>query len=261
MNTCVPIERRFSRERGQSVVEFVIVIAVFGTLLLGIFQVALLYRAKTTVDYAAFTAARSGSLNGATQQSVDNGMIKGLAPLYATSANAGGLLEAMAKAGAAAKLYHQATAEIISPTRAMFDKVAVQQFDGVKAIPNDDLNYRSDDVRAANLLKVKVTYDYPLIVPVVDRIIASVAGGKHVVEDSDGTPRSMYVLPIQAQAIVNMQSPIRDVDALGAGNGGNPPPGNGRGNPPPTTGGGGGGPNPPLPPQPPPGLPPPMCPG
>lgn len=228
-------------QRGQSVIEFVIAIAVFGTLLLGIFQVALLYRAKTTVDYAAFTAARDGSLHGATQDSVNHGLIKGLAPLYATNANAGGLLEAMAKAGAAVKLYHQATAEIVSPTKAMFDKVAVRQFDGVKAIPNDDLNYRSDDVRAANLLKVKVTYNYPLIVPVVDRIIASIAGGKHVVEDADGMPRSMYVLPIQAQAIVNMQSPIRDADALGGGRGGNPPPGNGGNNPlpPPTSGGGG----------------------
>lgn len=258
------------RERGQSVVEFIVAIGVFGTLLLGIFQVALLYRAKTTVDYAAFMAAREGSLHGATQDSVDNGFIKGIAPLYATNADAAGLLEAWGKAKAAMGVYRQATVQIVSPTKAMFHKVAVKQFDGVKAIPNDDLAYRDAATRAANLLKVKVTYNYPLIVPVVDKIIGRLFGGKHLVEDADGTPRMMYVLPIQAQAVVNMQSPIRDADALGSGkgSGGTSPPGGGGGYPPPGNGGGGnappggGGSNPPgdggLPPPP---VPPPACPG
>ncbi|OZB83197.1 MAG: hypothetical protein B7X28_02535 [Halothiobacillus sp. 13-55-253] len=40
-----------------------IVLPVFGLFLLGIFQGILLYRAKTTLDYAAFMAARSGAMN------------------------------------------------------------------------------------------------------------------------------------------------------------------------------------------------------
>lgn len=243
-------------QRGQSLVEFVVAIGVFGTFLLGIFQTALLYRAKTTVDYAAFVAARDGSLNGATQASVNDGLVKGLAPLYATDASALGLLKAAGKAKAA-EIAHQARVQIVSPTKAMFNQVAVLQFDGVKAIPNDDLAYRSPEVRAANLLKVKVTYDYPLIVPVVDKLIGGLFGGKKLVIDADGVPRMMYVLPIQAQAIVNMQSPIRDVNALASGTGGNPGNGGGGGgsgsNPPPGGGGGGGPSDPPGGPGEPPG--------
>ncbi|TDN57485.1 TadE/TadG family type IV pilus assembly protein, partial [Halothiobacillus neapolitanus] len=41
----------FHRQRGQGLVEAVIVLPVFGLFLLGIFQGILLYRAKTTLDY------------------------------------------------------------------------------------------------------------------------------------------------------------------------------------------------------------------
>lgn len=201
------------RQRGQSLVEFIVAVVAFGTFLLGIFQVALLYRAKTTVDYAAFMAARDGSTHGATQKSVNDGLVKGLAPLYATSADLAGLGKAVAMAKAA-ELAHQAKAQIVSPTRAMFDQVAVAQFDGVKGIPNDSLTYRSEAVRAANLLKVKVTYDYPLIVPVIDAIVGRLAGARKPVLHADGSVRMMWVLPVQAQATVQMQSPIRDSTAL-----------------------------------------------
>lgn len=204
---------RPARERGQTIVEFIVAIAVFGSLLLGIFQVALLYRAKTTVDYAAFMAARNGSLHGATQASLNDGLVKGLAPLYATDASAGGLIKAIALAKEA-QVQGLAHASVVSPTKAMFKQVAVPQFDGVSAIPNDDLAYRSAAVRNANLLKIKVTYDYPLIVPVIDAVIGKLAGTKKLILHADGSVRSMWVLPIQAQAIVNMQSPIRDAKAL-----------------------------------------------
>jgi hypothetical protein len=49
MTTRFPIRT----QRGQGLVEAVIVIPVFGALLLGIFQGILLYRAKATLDYAA----------------------------------------------------------------------------------------------------------------------------------------------------------------------------------------------------------------
>lgn len=240
MGASIPGNRKdIGRQEGQSVVEFLVAIVAFGTLLLGIFQAALLYRAKTTVDYAAFRAARQGSLHGATQESVDNGLAKGLMPLYATDTGAVELGKAFVMAKAV-ELANQATAEIVSPTKDMFEKLAVPQFDGVKAIPNDDLAYRSAEVRAANLLKVKVTYDYPLIVPVIDTVIGRLFGQKKIVPHADGSLRTMWVLPIQAQAVVNMQSPIRDANALSSGNGGNPPPGDGGGGSDPLPPGGGG---------------------
>lgn len=232
MNPYVP--RRSARygQHGQGIIEFAVVIGVFGALLLGIFQVALLYRAKTTVDYAAFMAAREGALHGATQTSVDTGMVKGLAPLFAADASVAGLVKAAALAKAA-QLQGLATAAIVSPTQAMFNQVAVQQFDGVKAIPNDDLAYRSAAVRAANVLKVRVTYDYPLIVPVIDRILGGLGAAQQVpVPHADGSVRLMWALPVEAQAIANMQSPIRNASALGDGGTGVPPDPGGN-NPPP----------------------------
>lgn len=254
-------------QRGQGVVEFLVAIGVFGAFLLGIFQTALLYRAKTTVDYAAFMAARAGSMNGASMSSMKDGLVKGLMPLYATEPDAAGLLKAYGKAKAAALI--QARIKVISPTVAMFNQVAKPQFDGVRAIPNDDLAYRDPATRAANILKIKVTYDYPLIVPVIDKVVGRLFGVKRPVIDVNGKPQVMYVLPIQAQAVVNMQSPIRDANALASGNGGgNNGGGNGGGgsnpSPPPGTGGGDGNPPPNPPPGggiPPPPTPPFACPG
>src|SRR5689334_2979440 len=51
-------------QRGQSLTEFVISMFGFGLLLLSLLQAILLYRAKTTVDYAAMEAARAGALHG-----------------------------------------------------------------------------------------------------------------------------------------------------------------------------------------------------
>lgn len=115
--------RPAGRQRGQSVVEFVVVIGVFGTFLLGILQTALLYRAKTTVDYAAFMTARAGSLNGAEMASMKEGLVKGLLTLYATKATLGGLAEAYAKAkeAVASPLTQQAQIQVISPTQATFN--------------------------------------------------------------------------------------------------------------------------------------------
>lgn len=56
--------------------------------------------------------------------------------------------------------------------------MAVKQFDGMRAIPNDDLAYRDAATRAANILKIKVTYAYPLIVPVVDKLIGRLVGSQ-----------------------------------------------------------------------------------
>ena len=48
MNTAVP---RRQRQRGQSMVEFCIVVPLFLFMLLLIFQLVLIYRAKSTLDY------------------------------------------------------------------------------------------------------------------------------------------------------------------------------------------------------------------
>ncbi|TDN58028.1 TadE-like protein [Halothiobacillus neapolitanus] len=77
-----------------------IVLPVFGLFLLGIFQGILLYRAKTTLDYAAFMAARSGAMNFAQKSAMIDGLARGLMPLYAHQTGGGEVAVAYAKARA-----------------------------------------------------------------------------------------------------------------------------------------------------------------
>lgn len=202
-------------QHGQSLIESLVVIPVFGVLLLGIFQMTLLYRAKAVVDYAALEAARSGATQFATMDAMRAGFVRGIMPLYAHEASNSGVAAAFVKAKA--DVLGAASIKIISPTRAAFDDWKVRQFDGVEAIPNDSLQFRPTrmgsrsglTVQDANLLKIRVTYKYPLIVPLIDRLIGTL---DPVRSAAQGHP--VYSLNIAAQAIVYMQTPIRDKTLL-----------------------------------------------
>lgn len=207
------------RMRGQSLIEFVVCIVVLGPLLLGMFQAILLYRAKTVLDYAALQAARNGATNSAQVTAMCRGLAGGLTPLYTHQASATALLTAYAAADADACLGKAAQITIISPTQAAFSDWKETQYDGVAAIPNDSLPYRGSKVGArsgmtvqdANVLKISVTYKYPLVVPVIDRMI-----GTFDVVRSATQGHAVYSLNIASQAIVRMQSPIRDASQLPA---------------------------------------------
>jgi hypothetical protein len=211
------------RQRGQGLIEFIITVAVLGPLLLGIFQAILLYRAKTVLDYAALQAARSGSTHFAETGPMCQGLAKGLMPLYAHDASVAGVAAAYATADADICLGKAGTIRVVSPTRAAFDDWKEPQYDGVEAIPNDSLAYRGDRVGAgsgmtvqdANVLKISVTYRYPLIVPLIDRFI-----GRFDAVRSAAEGHTVYSLQMTAQAIVRMQTPIRDRGLLSDGSAG-----------------------------------------
>jgi len=244
------------RQRGQSLVETCVVLVVFGTLLLGILQAILFYRAKTVLDYAALEAARSGANNGAEKKAMEKGLARGLMPLYAKKTGAMGANKAYLEALAAA-YGPQTEIEVISPTRAAFDDWKETQFDGVQAIPNDSLAFRPTtprngvSVQDANVLKIRVVYGYKMIVPVIDKIV--IGTFRTALYKGLNTQEIAMLesgrLPIVAQAVVRMQSPIRDRNLLAdAPGGGGTPPGGGSGaggEEPPGDGGTGGGDQPP----------------
>lgn len=213
-----------NRQRGQGVIETCVVMAVFGTFLLGIFQMILFYRAKSLVDYAALEAARNGATHGVEMNAMRMGLARGLMPLYSTEASNTAVLGAYAKAYADTINPLAAQIQVISPTKAAFADWKVRQFDGVDAIPNDSLPYRSTStggrsgltVQDANVLKIRVVYGYKMIVPVIDKIIISVyrlafyqgMSAQEVAMLESGR------LPIATQAMVRMQTPIRDSGLL-----------------------------------------------
>lgn len=209
------------QQRGQSLVEFCVVVPTFLFLLLAIFQFVLIYRAKSTLDYATLEAARSGAVNGARMGDIRAGLAGGLTPLFATSPDVAGVAKARLKAEADARLFTKI--EIISPTKKVWNEFRERGYDGKYALPNDSLAFRRANVGAngvnvqdANLLKVKVTYRFPLIVPFVDRVIAGLSNLVRGDSRDDiglgltGGPR----LAIESYAIVRMQSPINDNSSL-----------------------------------------------
>jgi Tfp pilus assembly protein PilV len=208
------------RMRGQSLIEFVVCMVVLGPMLLGLFQAILLYRAKAVLDYAALQAARRGATNFAQMSAMCDGLAGGLTPLYTFQATGSAVLTSFYKAKLDACTGGAAQITIVSPTQAAFSDWKETQYDGVMGIPNDSLPYRGNkvgtrsgmSVQDANVLKIAVTYKYPLIVPVIDRMIGTLDVVRSATEG-----HTVYSLSIVSQAIVRMQTPIRDPSLLPSG--------------------------------------------
>lgn len=220
MTTGRPRLRRAQRQNGQAFPEFLVVIPVFLFLLLLIFQMVLIYRAKTVLDLAALEAARAGAVHHAHAIPMHKGLVRGMTPLYATGTGQAGVYAAWAKASADLAVYSRI--EVISPSRQAWEQFKERQHDGRFALPNDNLAFRDTTVKAgvnvqdANLLKIRVVYYYPLIVPFVDRVLRGRSG---LVQDGGGPSPGVddvamvpsgdhFRIPLEAHAIVRMQTPI-----------------------------------------------------
>ena len=164
-------------------VEYLIILPVLLLLVLGVIQFALIYQAKSTLNYATFMGARQGALKNANMFSVMDGVAGGMTPLFMRTTDAAAIQDlAKARIIAAIEIFNPLTAkvEILSPTQEAFDEFMV---DG--EIPNDNLMYRSSDagkesgmsIQDANLLKVRVTYCVKLVVPFADRVIYALTTG------------------------------------------------------------------------------------
>ncbi len=225
--------RAAPRQHGQAFVEFIVVFIVFVMLGLGALQMALIYRAKNTLDYAAFQAARAGAVHHGSPSAIRSGLARGLAPLYAHGTSK----VAVGKARAAAQLKVTnpllTAVQLVNPTKAAFKDFGKKNpaFPQLGTfIPNNNLAFRPHDkgknsgltIQDANVLKLRVVYHYRLIVPIVNDIIVAAAhavSGTHFgTTDWEKTNPKKYrqhkelgqgdqdYLPIEASAIVRMQS-------------------------------------------------------
>ena len=184
-------DRSDSRQRGHAMTEFVIVIPVLILLIVGTIQIGLIYSAKVTLNYATFQSARLGATNNATYSALRRGLIRGLAPLYTTSSDLDGIKTDIALGINSNAQRRDAKSEVDSYTKIIRLSPTVDAFasysdntnaDGTVQIPNDNLMFRpSNDsfdganLQDANLLKIRVQYCYKLMVPIVNRIIASLS--------------------------------------------------------------------------------------
>jgi len=185
-----------------------------------------------------------------------NRLTRGLTPLYTHGQD----LKAIERGyESAVKAAGQAQIEILSPTveafhdHKEFGRLPLDDGTGNKkltpdvnwgwGIPESHLGYRSTElkkesgisVQDANLLKIRVTYHAPLIMPFIDRLLArfdrnneghgsvvgSPKGGQGVFANQSGSDpipdinhSHLPTFPLTAEATFRMQTPFTNVQAL-----------------------------------------------
>ena len=233
-----------ARARGQSMVEFIVILPVLLLLTLGIIQFAQIYIAKNTLDLAAFEGVRAGTLNNAKLGAIKCGIAQGLLPLYggnetpSISGSAKAAVDcefalagppryiaAFSKAFLAvdnpvpgASDYGAMDVNILNPTSADFDAFG-ETIDKQQQIPNARLMWRSTtvnnsagmNIQDANLLMIRVQYCYPMDVLFIKQIVQGLAIGADKLIDNQTTfGTACYTsggVPLVAQTTMLMQSP------------------------------------------------------
>ncbi|PKB21244.1 TadE/TadG family type IV pilus assembly protein [Janthinobacterium sp. 64] len=170
------------RAAGQSTTEFLIVFPLLVMLVFGIIQFALIYQARATLNYATMLAARAGALNNGDETKMRLALGSGLAPLFATDPSYAGYGKALGLGVIeTSKISNMVRVDVLNPTKAAMSDFGRQRLDGLKGmeLPSDTLSYRTStagakskiSVQDANILHVRVSYCFRLVVPVMDRII------------------------------------------------------------------------------------------
>ena len=228
---------------GQSMVEFIIITPVMLLLIFGTLQFAFLYQAKTALNYATFQTAREGAVNNAHMAIMEYAFARNMAAIYTHNDTVDELKQARDRirneiADGFVRI------DVLNPTADMFNSFGVDDGSGDRFIPNDNLMYRPLDqdsasgvsVQDANLLKIRITYCYPMYVPYVNRVFAITLTQSLDPVDCPGCSGAFSTsgtferqcldrgrFPLNAQAIVRMQSPARESGVLassaGAGTG------------------------------------------
>jgi len=221
-------------------VETIVVLVVTLLLIMGSIQFALMYTAKSTLNYATFEATRAGALNYADKNAVEFALAMNLSPINTSIKSGDGMFD---KINEVKRERNKMLSEIhdgefvcierINPPNSAFADHGVADptghFRGQLLIPNDHLKYRNSKVKGAsqlslqdaNLLKLRVTYCHPMIVPVVSTVIKRLMGVEVDPDPIEGWvkpslgsfQKNCYTkgrMPIVSQAIVRMQTPVKN---------------------------------------------------
>lgn len=233
-------------QRGATLVEFVIAGPLVLFILLVLMQYALLFHARSQLNYATFEAARAGTVANARPAAIRAAFERAMTGYHGGGTTTAELAAARAKALAEAPFTR---IEVISPTRESFDDyhspaLAARLGAAGRVIPNTHLahlacpidrpgcshhpaaNASGQTLQDANLLKLRITYgipankQIPLAGPFMARAIAALDPA-----DSDAFRAGLVAggrIPVVAHTVMRMQSP-----AIEAGNPSAPGPGNG----------------------------------
>lgn len=221
------------RQRGATLMEFAIVFPIAALLVLGLIQAGFVYMAKLTLNHATFMAARVGATHNANIGTMRTALLRGLIPFVQNSFETNDSERLLMASGKTLGEIPFTSLDRLNPSPQSFTDFGVKDPKvNSTYIPNDNLEWRSttlgtqsqQNLRDANLLKIRVVYGYELKVPLMRGIIRRVmcSGDAHVeawgnvsILQSVYTPANLncaryYMLgrlPIESTAIVEMQSP------------------------------------------------------
>lgn len=226
-------------QRGQAMAEYLYALPLLLLLILGSFQMALIYQARHTLKYAAFMAARAGALGNGSMSAIEEGAATGLAPLFTHGKTSDAMKKGRQLADTLLGDANLTEIRILNPTSAALSGHQGDSEAG-DSIPNDNLMYRDSgskggmSVQDANLLKVRVRICLRMVVPIVNKLVYTMvvdpSSAASVTPDSDKTATSMlqpyndiisrpanpcagkgdYYLPVEAESVVRMQTPFKD---------------------------------------------------
>lgn len=210
-----------ARQRGAALAEIVVVMPMLLLVGLTCVQFAFIYEAKATLNYAVLMAARAGAVSNLREEPVRRAFSRAMVPLYSPDKHAQGRGSAYAQAYLDSRT--QTIFQVINPTREAFEDFAVQR-DGsnLRVIPNERLHLASTrpgdqsgvNIQDANLLKINIVYGYEMRLPFAGPIIARIVGWTTPTRGYERIRKMAMLnagrLPIQATAIVRMQSDARE---------------------------------------------------
>ncbi len=232
-------------QRGATLVEFVVAVPTVLFLLLALIQYGLLYHAKSQLNYAAFEAARAGTVQNADPGAIRTAFARAMTGYYGGGTSTAELAKSHARAvtdTAGARI------EILSPTKESFDDyhspaLAKKLKTGARVLPNANLafitcpsdvpgckhdprsNASGQTLADANLLKLRITWGIPpnKQIPLVGRFMTWALGELNKA-DADAFRQGLVKagrIPVVTHIVMRMQSP-----AIEAGNASLPGPGN-----------------------------------
>jgi hypothetical protein len=148
-------------EKGQALAETAIVIMTFLILVLGIIQLSMVMNAKMMTNYAAYCAARAGTLYNGNPSMMNDAAATALIPCFAWNTHT--LFSGWVSANYAAMAGINLKVEILSPGPERFASNYRERF-----FPTLDRGFQTEPERRMNLLRVKVTYRFPLTIPLIN---------------------------------------------------------------------------------------------
>lgn len=195
------------KNKGATLVEFVVVAPTLLFTILGAMQTGMVFYAKSNLNYAAYEAARAGSVGHADVNTIRTAFTNAMAGYYGGGRTEEELSEAVARA--AADINNDSMQiELLSPTKESFDdyyspRLAAKYGGGRRVIPNSNIsaincppdrkscnsnptsNASGQTLSDANILNLRITYGIPAAkqMPLVGKFYVKALQGLQGLQD------------------------------------------------------------------------------